>query len=297
MCKMPRKVTTLNSWKGSTLHSSAKRHRMPCPFTHCKSCFQQVDQNYSALHQGQHPLSADYQNNGTLIWGEEETFFADGVGGYHSTTVGNTFLWTGPAIYTAANFTAQNLMPGWRSGLYQAAQDINVTLIEMLTEVTDGDVPASFVNNITIDSNPVKTEAACPRPPQWDKRGHRCNWKSKAVHEACVRGNAAVLDWWDDYGEKISSVHLEVRYYIQYPVDLAAKYGHVNILSWIKSKRQEFHGAKNVIEVASYHGHTIVLDWWIHESSERNYSKASIDNASQNGTVNVLDWLKDNEFT
>ncbi|KAI8802340.1 7 transmembrane sweet-taste receptor of 3 GCPR-domain-containing protein [Cladochytrium replicatum] len=111
-----------------------------------------------------------------------------------SATLGNKFLWTGPAIYTTANLTAQNLMPdfekyvnlraarfpqtgeksiftlvthanrpssfwaGWRSGLYQAAQDINVTLIEMLTEVTDGDVQASFVNNVTIDSNPVKTD-------------------------------------------------------------------------------------------------------------------------------------------
>jgi hypothetical protein len=76
----------------------------------------------------------------------------------------------------------------------------------------------------------------------------------------------------------------------------ACKYGHIQVLEWLKNSGYEFKYDENAIMNASAKGHIQVLEWFKNSGYEFKHNKYAIYFATKNEHIKVLEWFKNSGY-
>ena len=109
---------------------------------------------------------------------------------------------------------------------------------------------------------------------------------NNCVDYAIIYGNIDVLKWY----MSVDVIHIE------HAINLASKFGKINILDYIKNSEYDFNYEEIAINNASENGHIHVLDWFKNNDLEIKYNENAVNYASKNGHVQVLEWFKKNNY-
>ena len=80
--------------------------------------------------------------------------------------------------------------------------------------------------------------------------------------------------------------------YSGYPIYDACKYGHIEVLEWLKKSGQIYENDKNnIISKACEYGHVKILNWLKNSGYKIKSFPYYIDCASYGGHIHILKWL------
>ena len=89
----------------------------------------------------------------------------------------------------------------------------------------------------------------------------------------------------------IDKLHPYQGWNAPFTFEIAAKYGHLNIICLYLAHGFVYKGSR-AIDLAAANGHTHILDWWVNRDDlEFTYGTDAVDGAATNGHVNVLEWF------
>ncbi|KAI8803038.1 hypothetical protein BJ742DRAFT_777712 [Cladochytrium replicatum] len=103
-----------------------------------------------------------------------------------------------------------------------------------------------------------------------------------SVDEASSRGFVDVLE-----------LHRLLGYnlYSDVAMDLASKYGHIDVLEWWRvSSGSSLYWTRHAVEWASAFGHVDVLQWWKNSELGMEWNDMAVEMASKNGRAEVVEW-------
>ena len=84
--------------------------------------------------------------------------------------------------------------------------------------------------------------------------------------------------------------------YIGGTIDRAGKRGQIHILDWFKNSDLQIKYTNYSINWASGSGHINILNWFKNSGLNFKYSKDAIRSASESGHIHVLDWFKNSNY-
>ena len=99
-------------------------------------------------------------------------------------------------------------------------------------------------------------------------------------------------DWVSEYGHiTILKEKSIVLTFTKYAMDLAATYGHLDIVKWLHENRKE--GCTvHAMDASAQHGDLPMLVW-LHENRREGCTVKATQNAQKNGHEDVVEWLQE----
>ena len=112
------------------------------------------------------------------------------------------------------------------------------------------------------------------------------------IYDACKYGHIEVLEWLKKSGQIYENDKNNI-------ISKACEYGHVKILNWLKNSGYKIKSLPYYIDCASYGGHIHILKW-LHnydiDNIKKYYSANTFNCISKNNRYLVLKWFKTNNY-